>query len=35
MKVIMRNNMFEWGDLFFLQLLGMAMGTSSAIMWAT
>jgi hypothetical protein len=35
MKVIMRNNIFEWGDLYFLQLLGTAMGTSSAVMWAT
>ena len=35
MKMIMRNNVFEWGDLFFLQLLGTAMGTSSAVMWAT
>ena len=35
MKTIMRNHIFEWGDLFFLQLLGTAMGTSSAVMWAT
>ena len=33
--LIMRNNIFEWGDLYFLQLLGMAMGTSCACMWAT
>jgi hypothetical protein len=35
MKTIMKNNIFEWGDLHFLQLLGTAMGTSSAVMWAT
>ena len=35
MKTIMRNNIFEWGDQFFLQRLGTAMGTSSAVMWAT
>jgi len=35
MEVIMRNNIFEWGDLHFLQLLGTAMGTSAAVMWAT
>ena len=31
----MKNNIFEWGDLYFLQLLGTAMGTSAACMWAT
>ena len=35
MRCIIRNNVFEWGDLFFLQLLGTAMGTSAAVMWAT
>ena len=35
METIMRNNVFEWGDLFFLQKLGTAMGTSAAVMWAT
>ena len=35
MATIMRNNIFEWGDLCFLQLLGTAMGTSVAVMWAT
>ena len=35
MRIIMRNNIFEWGNLCFLQLLGTAMGTSAAVMWAT
>ena len=35
MKLVMRNNVFEYGDLYFLQLLGTAMGTSAACMWAT
>ena len=35
MKLVMRNNVFEWGDCYFLQLLGIAMGTSAACMWAT
>jgi hypothetical protein len=35
MRLVMRNNLFEWGDLCFLQLLGTAMGTSAAVMWAT
>ena len=35
MKLVMRNNLFEYGDLYFLQLLGTAMGTSAACMWAT
>jgi len=35
MELVMRNNLFEWGDMFFLQLLGTAMGTSAACMWAT
>jgi hypothetical protein len=34
-RIIMKNNIFEWGDLCFLQLLGTAMGTSAAVMWAT
>ncbi|KAL7523901.1 hypothetical protein ACHAWF_000737 [Thalassiosira exigua] len=35
MELIMKNNIFSWGDLYFLQLLGTAMGTSAACMWAT
>ena len=35
MRIIMKNNIFEFGDMFFLQLLGTAMGTSAAVMWAT
>ena len=34
MALVMRNNIFEWGDLYFLQLCGTVMGTSSAVMWA-
>ena len=35
MKLIMMNNVFEFGDLHFLQLIGTAMGTSAAVMWVT
>ena len=35
MEIVMRNNIFEWGNMYFLQLLGTAMGTSAACMWAT
>ena len=35
MVLVMTNNIFEWGDMYFLQLLGTAMGTSAACMWAT
>ncbi len=35
MEIVMTNNLFEWGDLYFLQLLGTAMGTSAACIWAT
>ena len=35
MVLVIKNNIFEWGDLHFLQLLGTAMGTSAACMWAT
>ena len=35
MSVIMTNNYFKFGDIFFLQLLGPAMGTSAAVICAT
>ena len=35
MRLVMENNIFEFGSLHFLQLLGTAMGTSAACMWAT
>ena len=35
MWVIMKTNIFQFGVLYFLQLLGTAMGTSTAVMWAT
>ena len=35
MALVMQNNVLEWGDLDFLQLIGTAMGTSAAVMWAT
>ncbi|KAL7552329.1 hypothetical protein ACHAWF_015564 [Thalassiosira exigua] len=35
MVLVMKNNIFEWGDMYFLQLLGTAMATSAACMWAT
>ena len=35
MQKIMINNIFEFGDCYFLQLLGTTMGTSAAVMWAT
>ena len=35
MEIIMQSNHFVFGDLNFLQLLGTAMGTSAACMWAT
>ena len=34
MAVIMKNNIFTYGDLYFLQLSGTAMGTAAAVMWA-
>ena len=33
--LIMRWNLFEYGDSYFLQLLGTAMGTPVAVIWAT
>jgi hypothetical protein len=35
MRILMKNNVFEFGDIFFLQLLGTAMWTSAAVRWAT
>jgi len=35
LKLVMENNVFEFGDMYFKQLTGTAMGTSSACMWAT
>ena len=31
----MENNIFEFGDMYFKQLTGTAMGTSAACLWAT
>ncbi|KAL7537045.1 hypothetical protein ACHAWF_005644 [Thalassiosira exigua] len=33
--MVMKNNIFEFGDLFFLHFLGTVIGTSAACMWAT
>ena len=35
MREIMTNNLFEYGDMYFLQLIDTAMGTSAAVMWAS
>ena len=35
MELVMKSNLFQFGDMYFLQLLGTAMGTSAACMWAT
>ena len=35
LALVMKNNIFEFGDMYFQQLTGTAMGTSSACMWAT
>ena len=35
MVSIMQSNIFEFGGLYFLQLLETAIGTSAAVMWAT
>ena len=34
-ELVTRYNVFEWGDMYFLQLSGTAMGKSAACMWAT
>ena len=34
-ELVMKNNIFEWGDIYVLQLLGTAMGILAACMWAT
>ena len=31
----MKNNIFTWGVLYFLQCMGTAMGTSASVMWVT
>ncbi|KAL7548490.1 hypothetical protein ACHAWF_011773, partial [Thalassiosira exigua] len=33
--LVMNNNIFEWGNCYFLQLFRTAMGTSAACIWAT
>ena len=33
-KIIMKNNLFDFEDLFLLQLLTTAMGFSAAVLWA-
>ena len=35
MMLVIKNNIFEWGELHFLQLLGTVMGTSAACICAT
>ena len=35
MSLVMTNDIFEWGDLYFLQLSGTTTGTSVACMWET
>ena len=35
MRLVMENNVFEFGTQHYIQLLGTAMGTSAAVMWAT
>ena len=33
-EIVMHWNIFEYGDCFFKQLIGTAMGTSAAVLWA-
>jgi hypothetical protein len=35
MELVMKNNIFKREDLYFLQLLWTAMGTSATCIWAT
>ena len=35
MLLVMQNNIFQWGDMYFLYLSGTVMGLSAACMWAT
>ena len=35
MRLVMENNIFEFGTQYFLQLLGTVIGTSAAVMWDT
>ena len=35
MKLVIKSNIFKWGDLYFLQVLGTTMGTSAVYMLAT
>ena len=35
MELVMKNNIFEFGALYLLQLTGTAMCTSAVCMWAT
>ena len=35
MKLVIKSNIFKWGDLYFLQMLGTTMGTSAAYILAT
>ncbi|KAL7554905.1 hypothetical protein ACHAWF_018453 [Thalassiosira exigua] len=35
MKTITTNNIFDFGSLHFLQLIGTVMVTAAAVMWAT
>ena len=35
MALILCKNIFKWGDVYFLQLLGTAIGPSATCVWAT